>query len=214
MTLISEEKTIKKPVKKTENKAEKTAIVQENTIEKVAKTQEKTTEKVERTQKLEKKDIRVIRNTKVKIVKQENEEGSFGSKKEAIDALGRAYATGKRKNAIAKVWLKKGSGEITINGKNASDYLQRPILNVVINVPFVITDTQEKFDVVCQVLGGGLSGQAGAIRHGISKALQLYNIIYRPELKSAGLLTRDSRVVERKKAGLIKARKGQVYKRR
>lgn len=214
MTLISEEKTIKKPVKKTENKAEKTAIVQESTIEKVAKTQEKTTEKVERTQKLEKKDIRVIRNTKVKIVKQENDDNSFDTKKEAIDAQGRAYATGKRKNAIAKVWLKKGSGEITINGKEASEYLQRPILNVVINVPFVITDTQEKFDVVCQVLGGGLSGQAGAIRHGISKALQLYNIVYRPELKSAGLLTRDSRVVERKKSGLIKARKGQVYKRR
>lgn len=136
------------------------------------------------------------------------------TKKASVDAQGRAYATGKRKNAIAKVWLKKGEGKITINGIEPNDYLKNDLLVVTINTPFVATQTEDKFDVVCQALGGGLSGQADAIKLGIAKALIVFNEIYRPELKSAGLLTRDARVVERKKAGLIKARKGQVYKRR
>lgn len=127
----------------------------------------------------------------------------------------KTYSTGKRKNAIAKVWIVKGSGNITINGVDAHDYLKRPLLEIVINEPFVVTETEGKFDVICQTIGGGLSGQAGAIRHGIAKALNLLNTVaYRQALKRAGLLTRDPRVVERKKAGLIKARKGQVFKRR
>lgn len=124
------------------------------------------------------------------------------------------YATGKRKNAIAKVWLSAGIGKITVNGKKASEYLKRAILGVVINQPFDKTNTKNKFDIDCTVLGGGLSGQAGAIKHGISKALQLLNPELRAVLKAAGFLTRDSRVVERKKAGLKKARKGQVYQKR
>lgn len=124
------------------------------------------------------------------------------------------YATGKRKNAVAKVWLTKGDGKITVNGQPAADYLKRAILGVVINQPFGITDTNGKFDIECQVLGGGLSGQAGAIKHAISIALQLLNPELRAPLKSAGFLTRDSRIVERKKAGLKKARKGQVYQKR
>ena len=127
----------------------------------------------------------------------------------------RTYSTGKRKNAIAKVWIVKGSGNITINGVDAHDYLKRPLLEIVVNEPFAVTETEGKFDVICKAIGGGLSGQAGAIRHGIAKALNLLNTVaYRQALKRAGLLTRDSRVVERKKAGLIKARKGQVFKRR
>jgi len=108
-----------------------------------------------------------------------------------------------------------GNGNISINGIEASKYLKRPILEVMVNVPFVVTETQGKYDVVCTVCGGGLSGQAGAIKHGIAKALNILNPeAYRKFLKSAGLLTRDSRIVERKKAGLKKARKGQVFSKR
>ncbi|MDR0423378.1 MAG: 30S ribosomal protein S9 [Rickettsiales bacterium] len=124
------------------------------------------------------------------------------------------YATGKRKNAIAKVWLKEGTGKIIINDKEANEYLKRAILEVIVNQPFEITNTEGKFDIVCSVLGGGLSGQAGAIKHAISIALQILNADLRNVLKKNGFLTRDSRVVERKKAGLKKARKGQVYQRR
>ncbi len=132
----------------------------------------------------------------------------------AKKATNATYATGKRKNAIAKVWLSQGNGTITINGKPADEYLKRAILGVIINQPFQKTDTESKFDINCTVIGGGLSGQAGAIKHAISIALQLLNPELRGTLKSAGFLTRDSRVVERKKAGLKKARKGQVYQRR
>ncbi|MDR2760814.1 MAG: 30S ribosomal protein S9 [Rickettsiales bacterium] len=125
------------------------------------------------------------------------------------------YATGKRKNAVAKVWLKKGKGEIIVNKKPVDEYIKRAILEVIIRTPFEVTKTDGAFDVVCQAIGGGLSGQAGAIRHGIAKALTLLNSeAYRGDLKRAGLLTRDSRVVERKKAGLKKARKGQVFSKR
>lgn len=126
----------------------------------------------------------------------------------------KTYATGKRKNAIAKVWLCSGTGKITINKKPANEYLKRAILDVVINQPFAKTETTDKFDIECEVLGGGLSGQAGAIKHAISIALQLLNTSLRAPLKEAGFLTRDSRVVERKKAGLKKARKGQVFQKR
>ncbi len=156
-------------------------------------------------------DVKKISDGKVKIVKKETEP----KKKVNQNLNGRSYATGKRKNAIAKVWLVKGSGNIKINGVDALSYLKRPILEVIINTPFVVTDTAGKFDINCSVIGGGLSGQAGAIKHGISKALLNHNPeAYRKDLKSAGLLTRDSRIVERKKPGLKKARKGQVFSKR
>ena len=131
-----------------------------------------------------------------------------------IDAQGRAYATGKRKNAIAKVWLKPGSGKITINGRDQTIYLARPVLRMMIAQPLQVTDRATQFDVVVSVQGSGLSGQAGAIRHGISKALTYYEPGLRPVLKPHGFLTRDSRVVERKKYGKAKARRSFQFSKR
>ena len=131
-----------------------------------------------------------------------------------VDDHGRAYATGKRKNAVARVWLKPGSGIIKINGKVSDDYFARPVLRMLINQPLVAAERVDQFDVTCSVTGGGLSGQAGALRHGISKALSLYDINLRPLLKKVGFLTRDSRVVERKKAGLAKARRSYQFSKR
>ena len=118
-----------------------------------------------------------------------------------IDALGRAYATGKRKNAIAKVWLSPGSGKITINGRDQTVYLARPVLRMMIAQPLQVADRLGQFDVIATVVGSGLSGQAGAVRHGLSKALTYYEPGLRAVLKPHGFLTRDSRVVERKKYG-------------
>jgi small subunit ribosomal protein S9 len=131
-----------------------------------------------------------------------------------VDKFGRAYATGKRKNAIARVWVKPGKGAITINGKTSDKYFARPVLRMMINQPFRITNREGQFDVICTVLGSGLSGQAGAVRHGISKALSDYEPELRPTLKHAGFLTRDSRVVERKKYGRKKARRSFQFSKR
>jgi small subunit ribosomal protein S9 len=130
------------------------------------------------------------------------------------DPQGRAYATGKRKNAIARVWLKPGTGKILVNGRDSPVYFARPVLRMMINQPFVVTDRLGQFDVFCTVQGGGLSGQAGAVRHGISKALTFYEPGLRPVLKHGGFLTRDSRVVERKKYGKHKARRRPQYSKR
>lgn len=130
------------------------------------------------------------------------------------DELGRSYATGKRKNAIARVWLKPGTGRITVNSKQMDAYFARPVLQMVLRQPFEITNSENQFDVMATVRGGGLSGQAGAIKHGISKALQLYEPSFRPLLKSAGFLTRDARVVERKKYGKRKARRSFQFSKR
>ena len=130
------------------------------------------------------------------------------------DELGRSYATGKRKNAIARVWLKPGTGRITVNSKQMDLYFARPVLQMVLRQPFEITNSENQFDVMATVRGGGLSGQAGAINHGISKALQLYEPSFRPLLKSAGFLTRDARVVERKKYGKRKARRSFQFSKR
>jgi small subunit ribosomal protein S9 len=130
------------------------------------------------------------------------------------DAQGRAYATGKRKNAIARVWIKPGKGIVTVNGREEQVYFARATLRMMTNQPFVITERAGQFDVVCTVNGGGLSGQAGAVRHGISKALTYYEPELRPALKAAGLLTRDSRVVERKKYGRHGARRGMQWAKR
>jgi small subunit ribosomal protein S9 len=130
------------------------------------------------------------------------------------DSLGRSYATGKRKNAIARVWVKSGSGKIVVNGKTIETYFGRPVLRMMINQPFSQAKRERQFDVMCTVSGGGLSGQAGAIRHGISKALTLFDPTLRPLLKVAGFLTRDSRVVERKKYGKAKARRSFQFSKR
>lgn len=130
------------------------------------------------------------------------------------DALGRAYATGKRKDAVARVWIKPGSGKVIVNGKPQNEYFARPVLQMILAQPFSITNTEGQFDVVATVKGGGLSGQAGAVKHGVSKALQLYDPSHRPALKAAGFLTRDSRVVERKKYGKAKARKSFQFSKR
>ena len=134
--------------------------------------------------------------------------------KPKLDAQGRAYATGKRKNAVARVWIKPGSGKITVNGRDSPVYFARPVLRMLITQPFLVADRYNQFDVICTVAGGGLSGQAGAVRHGISRALTFYEPDLRAILKAAGFLTRDSRVVERKKYGRRKARRSfQISKR-
>jgi small subunit ribosomal protein S9 len=131
-----------------------------------------------------------------------------------IDAQGRSYATGKRKNAVARVWIKPGSGRVTVNGRDQETYFARPVLRMILSQPFEAVARVNQYDVVCTVKGGGLSGQAGAVRHGISKALSLYEPALRPSLKSGGFLTRDSRVVERKKYGRAKARRSFQFSKR
>jgi small subunit ribosomal protein S9 len=130
------------------------------------------------------------------------------------DAFGRAYATGKRKDAVARVWIKPGSGKIDVNGRESPIYFARPVLRMLINQPLVAANRLGQFDVWCTVKGGGLSGQAGAVRHGISRALTYFEPALRPLLKQQGFLTRDSRVVERKKYGKHKARKRPQYSKR
>ena len=130
------------------------------------------------------------------------------------DDLGRSYATGKRKDAIARVWIKPGSGKVMVNGKEMNSYFARPVLQMILRQPFQVAGVEDQFDVNATVKGGGLSGQAGAVKHGISKALQLYEPALRGALKSAGFLTRDSRVVERKKYGKRKARRSFQFSKR
>ena len=134
--------------------------------------------------------------------------------KPVLDAQGRSYATGKRKNAVARVWIKTGSGNLSINGKAIKDYFSRPVLNMLVHQPLELTNKKMNVDTVITVSGGGLSGQAGAIRHGISKALSLLDPNLRSILKSEGLLTRDSRIVERKKYGRRKARRRYQFSKR
>ena len=130
------------------------------------------------------------------------------------DSLGRSYATGKRKDAVARVWIKPGNGKVTVNGKDMGSYFARPVLRMLITQPFLVTDRYNQFDVFCTCTGGGLSGQAGAVRHGISRALTHYEPDLRGVLKLAGFLTRDSRVVERKKYGRAKARRSFQFSKR
>ncbi|MEM8632179.1 MAG: 30S ribosomal protein S9 [Pseudomonadota bacterium] len=130
------------------------------------------------------------------------------------DELGRSYATGKRKDAVARVWIKPGSGKVTVNGKPMNEYFARPVLQMILAQPFTVAGVEGEFDVQATVKGGGLSGQAGAVKHGISKALQLYEPSLRPALKAAGFLTRDSRVVERKKFGRRMARRSFQFSKR
>ena len=146
--------------------------------------------------------------------KTEKNENDMILPEKEVDDFGRSYATGKRKDAVARVWLKQGPGNITINGKSSDDYFARPVLRMLINQPLIASERKEQFDVVCSVTGGGLSGQAGAVRQGISKALLLFEPELNKVLKSGGFLTRDSRVVERKKYGRRKARRSFQFSKR
>jgi small subunit ribosomal protein S9 len=134
--------------------------------------------------------------------------------KPKIDAKGRAYATGRRKNAIARVWIKRGTGKVTVNGKVIEAYFARPVLRMMVQQPMIAVNRNTQMDVECTVVGGGLSGQAGAVRHGISRALTYFEPDLRPALKKGGFLTRDSRAVERKKYGKAKARRSFQFSKR
>jgi len=131
-----------------------------------------------------------------------------------IDEQGRSYGTGRRKSAVARVWLKRGSGKITINGKDQEQYFARPVLRLIIEQPLLAAERRDEYDIVCTVKGSGLSGQAGAVRHGISRALVNYEPELRGALKPGGFLTRDSREVERKKYGRAKARRSFQFSKR
>jgi small subunit ribosomal protein S9 len=131
-----------------------------------------------------------------------------------VDAQGRSYATGKRKNAVARVWVKAGSGKIIINGRDFTTYFARPVLQMILQQPLVAAARTGQFDIIATVTGGGLSGQAGAVRHGVSKALTYFEPALRSVLKKGGFLTRDSRVVERKKYGKAKARRSFQFSKR
>ncbi|MFC3101015.1 30S ribosomal protein S9 [Altererythrobacter lauratis] len=135
-------------------------------------------------------------------------------REQELDAQGRAYATGRRKDAVARVWLKPGTGKVTVNGRDQEVYFARPTLRLVINQPFSISEREGQYDVIATVKGGGLSGQAGALKHGISQALTKYEPALRGVIKAAGFLTRDSRVVERKKYGRAKARRSFQFSKR
>jgi small subunit ribosomal protein S9 len=131
-----------------------------------------------------------------------------------VDAQGRSYATGRRKDAVARVWLKPGSGKVTVNGRDQEVYFARPTLRLVINQPFEVAGREGQYDIVCTVKGGGLSGQAGAVKHGIAQALSKFEPELRSAVKAAGFLTRDPRVVERKKYGKAKARRSFQFSKR
>ncbi|MCW2364789.1 small subunit ribosomal protein S9 [Sphingobium sp. B7D2B] len=135
-------------------------------------------------------------------------------RQQELDKQGRAYATGRRKDAVARVWVKPGTGKITVNGRDQETYFARPTLRLVINQPFTVTDRTGQYDVICTVKGGGLSGQAGAVKHGIAQALSKYEPTLRAAVKTEGFLTRDPRVVERKKYGRAKARRSFQFSKR
>jgi small subunit ribosomal protein S9 len=135
-------------------------------------------------------------------------------REQKLDAFGRAYATGKRKNAVARVWIKAGAGKITVNTKDHAEYFARPVLQMILKQPLAVVNRASQYDIICTVSGGGLSGQAGAVRHGLSKALTYFEPELRGALKKAGFLTRDARVVERKKFGKAKARRSFQFSKR
>ena len=153
-------------------------------------------------------EVRSFAEVKSTLIKRPTQDAKpQGEQTRKLDAKGRAYATGRRKNAVARVWVKLGTGQITVNGRDQKVYFARPTQQMVIQQPFDVSQRNGQFDVIATVSGGGLSGQAGAVRHGISKALTLYEPELRPSLKGGGFLTRDPRVVERKKYGRAGARR-------
>ena len=142
------------------------------------------------------------------------EEAAAPKRERKVDAQGRSYATGRRKDAVARVWVKPGSGKVVVNGKDQSKYFARQTHRLILNQPFLVVNGVGRYDVTCTVKGGGLSGQAGAVRHGISRALEGQDPELRPALKKAGMLTRDDRIVERKKVGKHKARRTKQWAKR
>lgn len=160
------------------------------------------------------KDLGAATETTAAEEKVPAQETKSESNEPKIDDLGRAYATGRRKESVARVWIKKGSGQVTVNSKPQEQYFGRQTHLLVLNQPFLVSERLNQYDVVCTVKGGGLSGQAGAVRHGISRALENFEPGLRPKLKKAGMLTRDSRVVERKKIGKHKARRTKQWAKR
>ena len=197
--MVAKKETAKKTTKKTTAKKE-TAVktVIEKKVSKVAKKSLEDLKTVVKEEKAVETPKEETKEVKVEVpAKREPKKDKFG----------RSQATGKKKNAIARVFLKLGKGRIMVNDRNMKDYFPRPVLQMIINQPFVVTNRVGEFDVVCTATGGGLSGQAYALRHGISRALDLFEPELHSALKKAGFLTRDSRVVERKKPGLSKARK-------
>lgn len=153
-------------------------------------------------------------STEMKTGKAETVSEEPVKREKTVDKWGRAYATGRRKDAVARVWVKPGSGKVVVNGRDQGTYFARKTQQLVLNQPFLVTNRVGQFDVMCTVKGGGLSGQAGAIRHGISRALENFEPELRPALKKAGMLTRDARVVERKKIGKHKARRSKQWAKR
>ena len=156
----------------------------------------------------------VIEATETEVQAPVNIQPEAPLREQQLDKFGRAYATGRRKDAVARVWLKPGSGKITVNGRDQDVYFARPTLRLVINQPFGITERAGQYDIIATVKGGGLSGQAGAVLHGIAQALTRYEPVLRTTVKRAGFLTRDSRAVERKKYGKAKARKSFQFSKR
>ena len=197
--MVAKKETEKKTTKKTTAKKEKAVkTVVEKKVSKVAKKSLEDLKTVVQEEKAVETPKEEVKEVKVEVpAKREPKKDKFG----------RSQATGKKKNAIARVFLKPGKGRIMVNDRNMKDYFPRPVLQMIINQPFVVTNREGEFDVVCTATGGGLSGQAYALRHGISRALDLFEPELHSALKKAGFLTRDSRVVERKKPGLSKARK-------
>jgi small subunit ribosomal protein S9 len=161
----------------------------------------------------ETRDFADLKSTLIK-AKKPDQPSSEADSRPKVDKQGRVYATGKRKNAVARVWLKPGPGRIKINGKEENIYFARPVLRMILRQPLVAAGRDGQYDIICKVVGGGLSGQAGALRHGISKALTLYEPSLRSVLKQGGFLTRDPRAVERKKYGRPKARRSFQFSKR
>jgi small subunit ribosomal protein S9 len=159
-------------------------------------------------------DIRSLEDLQDAVAVAPEEDANAAPTEPVRDEHGRSYATGKRKDAVARVWVYPGSGKVSVNGKEMPAYFARPVLQMVIAQPFTVANVSGQFDVKATVKGGGLSGQAGAVKHGISKALSLYDPTLRPALKAAGFLTRDPRVVERKKYGKRKARRSFQFSKR
>jgi small subunit ribosomal protein S9 len=160
-------------------------------------------------------EVRSFSDVKATLIKRPTTDAKpQGEPTKKRDAQGRSYATGRRKNAVARVWIKPGSGKVTINGRAEATYFARPVLRMILRQPLVVTNRETQFDVVATVVGGGLSGQAGAVRHGISRALVNYEPELKPVLKQKGFMTRDSRMVERKKYGKAKARRSFQFSKR
>lgn len=196
--MVAKKESTKKTTKKTAAKKETVKTVVEKKVSKVAKKSLEDLKTVVKEEKTIEPLKAETKETKVEVL---------AKREPKKDKFGRSQATGKKKNAIARVFVKLGKGKITVNDRDMKDYFPRPVLQMIINQPFVVTNREGQFDVVCTAVGGGLSGQAYALRHGISRALDLFEPELHSALKKAGFLTRDSRVVERKKPGLSKARK-------